>query len=106
MAHGSKLAVGAAIIGNSFVTLAKTGAFMVTGSAAMLSESMHSLADTLNQVLLMVGIQRSTRRADPRFPFLWESSAQPAGRWHGSGEGPCHYFADTPYGAWAELLRH
>ncbi len=46
------------------------------------------------------------RHADPRFPFLWESSDQPPGRWHGEGDGPAHYFADTPYGAWAEFLRH
>lgn len=46
------------------------------------------------------------RQADPRFPFLWESHAQPAGRWHAEGEGPAHYLADTPDGAWAELLRH
>ncbi|MBS1816605.1 MAG: RES family NAD+ phosphorylase [Acidobacteria bacterium] len=46
------------------------------------------------------------RHADPRFPFLWEASTQPAGRWHAEGEGPAHYFADTPDGAWAELLRH
>jgi hypothetical protein len=46
------------------------------------------------------------RQADPRFPFLWESGAQPPGRWHGAGEGPVHYIADTPNGAWAELLRH
>jgi RES domain-containing protein len=46
------------------------------------------------------------RHADPRFPFLWESGAQPSARWHGDGEGPVHYFADTPDGAWAELLRH
>jgi hypothetical protein len=46
------------------------------------------------------------RQVDPRFPFLWESSEQPAGRWHGPGEGPAHYFADTPDGAWAELVRH
>jgi RES domain len=46
------------------------------------------------------------RHADPRFPFLWEDSSQPPARWHGEGEGPVHYFADTPYGAWAELLRH
>jgi zinc transporter 9 len=69
MAHGSKLAVGAAILGNGTLTVGKFAAFLTTGSAAMLSESMHSLADTLNQVLLMVGITRSTRRADPRFPF-------------------------------------
>jgi RES domain len=46
------------------------------------------------------------RQADPRYPFLWSDSSQPAGRWHGAGEGPAHYFADTPDGAWAELLRH
>lgn len=31
---------------------------------------------------------------------------QPPGRWHGAGEGPAHYLADTPDGAWAEFLRH
>ena len=46
------------------------------------------------------------RHCDPRFPFLWISSAQPAARWHASGEGPANYFADTPLGAWAEFLRH
>lgn len=46
------------------------------------------------------------RHADPRFPFLWETSDQPPARWHGSGEGPVHYFAETPDGAWAEFLRH
>jgi len=46
------------------------------------------------------------RHADPRFPFLWEGADQPPARWHGSGEGPVQYFADTPEGAWAEFLRH
>lgn len=46
------------------------------------------------------------RQADPRYPFLWSDPSQPAARWHGDGEGPAHYFADTPDGAWAELLRH
>jgi hypothetical protein len=46
------------------------------------------------------------RHADPRFPFLWEGADQPPARGHGEGEGPVHYFADTPDGAWAELLRH
>lgn len=45
------------------------------------------------------------RHADPRFPFLWESSSQPAGRWNAPGR-LTHYFADTPDGAWAEFLRH
>lgn len=46
------------------------------------------------------------RHADSRFPFLWESGDQPAARWHGHGEGPVAYFAETPDGAWAEFLRH
>ena len=46
------------------------------------------------------------RHADPRFPFLWEHAGQPPARWHGPGEGPIQYFADTPDGAWAEFLRH
>ena len=49
------------------------------------------------------------RVCDFRFPFLWTLSAgasQCAARWHAQGEGPVQYFADTPAGAWAELLRH
>lgn len=45
------------------------------------------------------------RHADPRFPFLWEDSSQPAGRWNEAGR-LTHYFTDTPDGAWAEFLRH
>jgi hypothetical protein len=46
------------------------------------------------------------RHAPPGLPFIWEATDQPEARWHGGGEGPAHYFADTPEGAWAELLRH
>lgn len=46
------------------------------------------------------------RHADHRYPFLWETGAQPAGRWHADGEGPVQYLADTSDGAWAEFLRH
>ena len=46
------------------------------------------------------------RHADPRFPFLWETAAQPGARWHADGTGPVQYLAETPDGAWAELLRH
>jgi RES domain len=46
------------------------------------------------------------RQVDPRLPFSWSHYHQPAGRWHAEGDGPAHYFADTPDGAWAELLRH
>lgn len=69
MAHGSRLAVGAAIAGNSVVMVAKFVVFSFTGSAAMLSEALHSVADTVNQILLMVGIVRASRQADSRFQF-------------------------------------
>ena len=52
------------------------------------------------------GVRTGYRHCDPRFPFLWHGAGQPAIRWHGSGDGPAHYFADTPVGAWAEFLRH
>ncbi|HEX5475303.1 MAG TPA: RES domain-containing protein [Vicinamibacterales bacterium] len=46
------------------------------------------------------------RHADPRLPFFWEDSRQPAGRWNAEGAGPVQYLAETPDGAWAEFLRH
>lgn len=46
------------------------------------------------------------RHADTRLPFLWESSPQPAARWHADGDGPAQYFSETPDGAWCEFLRH
>jgi hypothetical protein len=46
------------------------------------------------------------RHADSRLPFLIETAAQPAARWHDEGEGPVQYLSDTPDGAWAEFLRH
>lgn len=45
------------------------------------------------------------RNAPPGVPFFWESSDQPAGRWHAGGEGPVQYLATTPDAAWAEFLR-
>jgi zinc transporter 9 len=69
MASGSKKAVGAAIAGNGFVAVAKLGAFLFTGSGAMLSEAIHSIADTMNQVLLMIGIVRSSKDPDPDYRY-------------------------------------
>lgn len=46
------------------------------------------------------------RNADPRYPFLWETTNQPGARYHQDGDGPAQYFADTANGAWAEFLRH
>jgi zinc transporter 9 len=63
-------------VGNTLVTIAKSVAFAMSGSAAMLSEALHSLADTLNQILLMVGIVRSSRVADSRFPYGYGAERQ------------------------------
>lgn len=46
------------------------------------------------------------RVCDRRYPFLWESPGQRAGRWNRAGDQPVHYLASTPLVAWAEWLRH
>lgn len=69
MAGGSSLAVYSAILGNSVVMVAKTIAFVFTGSSAMLSEAIHSFADVSNQCLLALGIQRSKKHADKLHPY-------------------------------------
>jgi hypothetical protein len=46
------------------------------------------------------------RQCDSRFAFLWASERQPEGRWHAPDNGPVQYLANSPDGAWAELLRH
>lgn len=67
MAAGGKGAVFLALIGNTFLTLIKFGAFLLSRSPAMLSEAIHSFADTANQGLLYLGIRRSERPADERY---------------------------------------
>ncbi len=69
MASGSKTAVATAIAGNSFVAVSKLIAFFLTGSGSMLSEGIHSIADTMNQVLLLIGIVRSTKDPDQDFGY-------------------------------------
>ena len=58
MAGGSKVAVYAAIGGNFLISIMKFVASFFTGSAAMLSEGIHSLIDTFNGILLLYGIKR------------------------------------------------
>jgi RES domain len=46
------------------------------------------------------------RNTDVDVPFYWDSDRQPAGRWHGDGEGPVQYLSTSPEASWAEFLRH
>jgi cation diffusion facilitator family transporter len=66
---GTLKAVWAALAGNLLVAMAKSTAAGLTGSAAMLSEAVHSLVDTLNELLLLYGIARSSRPADSTHPL-------------------------------------
>ncbi|WP_224364627.1 cation diffusion facilitator family transporter [Hyalangium versicolor] len=62
-------AVIAALSGNVLVTLIKFVAFFMSGSGAMLSEAIHSAADTGNQVLLFLGLKRASRERDEEFHY-------------------------------------
>jgi cation diffusion facilitator family transporter len=66
---GSIKVIFAALIGNLLVSLTKFTAAFITGSSAMLSEGIHSVVDTGNQILLLYGIKRSKQPADENFPF-------------------------------------
>jgi cation diffusion facilitator family transporter len=66
---GSKKAVLAALLANLGIALAKLVAFAITRSSSMLAESVHSLADTGNQVLLLFGAARAKKEATPLHPF-------------------------------------
>jgi cation diffusion facilitator family transporter len=67
-ANGSK-AVVAALAANLGIAVTKFVAFLLTGSSSMLAESIHSLADSGNQVLLLIGGRRARRDATPEHPF-------------------------------------
>eukprot|EP00301_Raphidiophrys_heterophryoidea_P022683 c6785_g1_i1.p1 GENE.c6785_g1_i1~~c6785_g1_i1.p1 ORF type:complete len:406 (-),score=99.14 c6785_g1_i1:164-1309(-) len=57
--HSSEGAVWGAVVGNLFVTICKFFAYALSGSGSMLSEAIHSFADTMNQVLLIIGMKRA-----------------------------------------------
>jgi len=68
-ASGGTKAVVAALLANVGIAVTKFIAFFLTGSSSMLAEAIHSVADSGNQVLLLIGGKRSTREATAKHPF-------------------------------------
>ena len=66
---GGTRAIVAALAANAGIAIAKFVGFVITGSSSMLAEAVHSLADTANQGLLLLGGKRAKRAATPEHPF-------------------------------------
>ena len=68
-AEGGTRAVVAALTANIFIAVTKFAAWGLTGASSMLAEAIHSVADSGNQILLLVGGRRAQRAATPEHPF-------------------------------------
>lgn len=69
MKDRSKKAVYAALFGNLGIALSKLIAAIFTGSIALWAETLHSFSDTINQILILIGIKTSSKAASERHPF-------------------------------------
>jgi cation diffusion facilitator family transporter len=68
-ASGGATAIVAALLANAGIALAKFVGYLITGSSSMLAEAVHSVADTSNQGLLLLGRKRAQRQATQEHPF-------------------------------------
>lgn len=69
MVSGSKKAIIAALLANLGIAVAKSVGYVFTGSSSMLAEAIHSVADTSNQALLLLGSKQAEREATMEHPF-------------------------------------
>ena len=69
MASGSTKAIVAALFANLAIAIAKFVGYAFTSSSSMLAEAIHSVADTSNQALLLLGSHRAAKDATPEHPF-------------------------------------
>jgi cation diffusion facilitator family transporter len=69
MTHASRKTVLIALASNAAVTVTKVAAGLISGSSAMLAEAAHSIADTVNQMFLLVSISLADREPTPEQPF-------------------------------------
>jgi cation diffusion facilitator family transporter len=68
-ASGGTRAIVAALLANAGIAIAKFIGWLITGSSSMLAEAVHSVADTSNQGLLLLGGRTARRAATPEHPF-------------------------------------
>jgi len=93
----SKKIVKIALVGNAMITSAKILCWLSTGSSAMLSEAIHSLVDSGNQALLLIGLRNADSQPDKKHPYgygksiyFWSLVSALGTFWAGAGISAWH----------------